>query len=373
MDALRLLQAARSLADPTLLHRGVDNAILWSLGNVVMPMEVAAPAQRVDIETFWAASTVAAPSPVRVVGELPSRRGGRVRVLDLEGPSQGPGEHPGSAHLLAQARFNTGAQPDAPAVLIIHGFAVPTAIVEDYHANLLTARGAHAVRLDLPFHLRRRAVDTRSGDGFFGADLTRVRDVIRQSVEDAAALVAWMQAEMSPRVAVIGFSLGGLVAALLAARVPMAAALPVIPAADLPEIFMTYAPSRSRARAGMVGDGGGPWGVDRATARRTLDEALAPVVPRRLHPKTEPQRMAIISATHDRVVGGASARRLAHSWGTPLWHYDHGHITVLTAPGLTTRLHSFLLDTAAGDRDAPAETAHALLGRDRRRAVPAAS
>ena len=371
MDALRLLQGVRPLIDPTLLHRGVDNAILWSLGSVLMPMDVAAPPQPVDIESFWAASTVAAPPRVRVVGELPSRRRGRVRILDLDGPSQGPGEHPGSAHLLAQARFNSDAQLEAPAVLIIHGFAVPTAIVEDYHANLLTARGAHAVRLDLPFHLRRRAVDTRSGDGFFGADLTRVRDVIRQSVEDAAAIVAWMQAEMSPRVAVIGFSLGGLVAALLAARVPVAAALPVIPAADLPEIFMTYAPSRSRARAGIIGDGGGPWGADRATARRTLDEALAPVVARRLRPQTEPQRIAIVSATHDRVVGGAVARRLADSWGTHLWHYDHGHITVMTAPGLTARMHSFLLDTAAGG--APAEPAHTLLGSVRRRAVPAAS
>jgi len=368
MDAMRLLRAARPLLDPALFHRGVDSAILWSLGNVEMPLHVAEPARQVEIERFWSESRVDAPARLRVAAELPRRRRGQVRVLDLEGPSSGPGQHPGSRRLLAQARFNTAAVVGAPAVLILHGFAVPTAIVEDYHAGLLTARGAHTVRLDLPFHLRRRAVDTRSGDGFFSVDLTRMREVIRQSVEDAAAIVAWMRTELSPDVAVVGFSLGGLVAALLAARVGLAAALPVIPAADLPEIFLEYAPARSRSRAGIVGEAGGPWGADRKTAKRVLDEALAPVLPQRLQPRTDSDRIAIVSATHDRVVGGASARRLAAAWNAASWDYDHGHITIMTAPGLTSRMHSFLLDTAVRPRD----SGRALVGRSGRSAVSAA-
>lgn len=235
-------------------------------------------------------------------------------------------------------------------MLLIHGYAVSSSLYEDHHARLLHRRGVHTARLDLPFHMRRRAVGTNSGDGFFSADLGRTRDTLRAAVEDAAAVVAWARREVTPRVAVVGFSLGGLVTSLLAATTELEAAMPVIPAADLPEIFLERAPRRSRRRLGLVDGSGGLWGDDTLAARTLLEASLAPVVPRNLVPATAPDRITIIAARHDQVVGGDSARRLADAWGTECWAYDRGHITIMTAPGLTRRMHDQLVRTAMRDR-----------------------
>jgi hypothetical protein len=75
------------------------------------------------------------------------------------------------------------------------------------------------LRIDLPFHLRRSPPRARSGDGFFSIDPVHTRAVIRQSVEDVAALVAWTRAAVTPTVRVLGTSLGGLISLLTVALV----------------------------------------------------------------------------------------------------------------------------------------------------------
>jgi dienelactone hydrolase len=214
---------------------------------------------------------------------------------------------------------------------------------EDWHAWRLLRRGAHAARVDLPFHMSRRVPGQRSGDGFFSTDLDHDRDVFRQAVEDAAAVVAWARREVTSRVAVLGFSLGGLVACLLAAVVPLDAVVAVTPPCDLAETMLERSPSRIRRQLGLVGGSGGPWGTDAAAARGVLDAALAPVTPRLLHPVTDPARIAVVCAEYDGIVGAGPVRQLATAWGAELLEYRHGHISVMSARGITRRLHDRLL------------------------------
>src|ERR1039457_1370838 len=181
--------------------------------------------------TFWEQSRLHNPHAIRVNREWESLDGPRWRELELEGDSEGPGGHWGSRHLLATAHIRREPGP-APFVLLLHGYAVPQTTYDRWLAKEMRLRGAHTARLDLPYHLRRTLPGQRSGDGYFSLDPAHIRAVVRQSVEDAAAVIAWARAEVSPSVSVVGVSLGGLIATLLAAHLELDRVIAVAPFSD---------------------------------------------------------------------------------------------------------------------------------------------
>ena len=329
------------------LARAVDTAVRWRLGFIEMAGSVPARVEAVDVAGFWLQSRVASPAPIRAT---PLRSGRGPRLIDLAGDSEGPGEHLGSRRLHGRAML----QPDGSdtTVLLLHGFAAPGPFYENHHARLLLRRGVNAARLDLPFHMTRRVAGRSPGGGFFSSDAAHTRAVLRQATEDAAAVVAWLRREAGPRVVVVGFSLGGLVACLLAATTALDSVVAVTPPCELTDIVLERSPRRTRRRLGLVDGAGGPWGGDAAAARAHLEAALAPVTPARLRPVTPPHRIAVVAADHDQIVGREPVHRLAQTWGCDLWSYQHGHITVMTARGITARLHDRVLerieDTVAG-------------------------
>lgn len=300
-----------------------------------MPRELSL--SEVDPGEFWRASRVGDPAAVTAVRELGPGRAGGVRLVDLEGPSLGPGRHPGCRRLMARAHLHERS-PEAPVVIILHGFAVPAPLYDERFARMFAGAGVSAVRLDLPYHLRRRIRGRCSGAGFFGADPALVRESIRQSVEDASALVAWARARGSARVCLLGFSLGGLVALLLAAQVEVDEVLAVVPFCDPATTFLEQLPRRVRERIGLVDGAGGIWGADTAAARAALDASLAPVIARNLTPRTPGGRMTLVAAELDTIVGPRPIGDLAARWGARCWTYDgHGHMSVLVARGFWSR------------------------------------
>jgi pimeloyl-ACP methyl ester carboxylesterase len=325
-------------------HRGIDAAIMWRLGAARYEPSLSPGHAPVRPEEFWSATSVARPAPVSVTGRWPRWDGEELR---LEAPSQGPGGHPGASKLIATARINERAAGGAPMVLIVHGYAVPIPFWDAMQARRLRAAGAHTVLIDLPFHLRRRVPRRKSGDGYFGADPARIRATVRQSVEDAAALVAWARATVTPDVRVLGVSLGGLVASLLAAQVELEGAVIVAPFCDPPATFLERLPRNARRRLGLSRTSGGTWGADPAAARAMLDDALAPIVPRNLVPRTPPERITLVRPELDGIVGEAPIAELAARWDVELWDYPYGHITVMNAPGIGSRIRSRLLEDVA--------------------------
>lgn len=324
-------------------HRAVDAAILWRLGASRYENRLEGIAEAAEPEQFWSRSSVHAPSRVSVAAEW-GQHG--TRHLRLEGASHGPGAHAGSRKLIADAHLTASAGTAAPLVLILHGYAVPFPFWDAAQARRLRAHGAHSLLLDLPFHMRRRAPGRRSGDGFFHTDPSHIAATVRQSVEDAAALVAWARAEVTPTVRVLGVSLGGLIATLLAAQVEVDAAVAVAPFCDPPSTFMSRLPGNARRRLGITATSGGRWGVDQAAARAMLDVTLAPIVPANLVPRTSGTRITLVRPLYDSIVGPGPIADLAAAWGTELWDYPHGHITVMNAPGINARIHQRLLRPA---------------------------
>lgn len=322
-------------------HRGIDSAILWRLGTLRYETKAFDRGELVSPLAFWAESRVSHPAPISVTHEWNHRHS---RELRLEGASDGPGDHPGAHKLIATAHITHGLPADAPVILLVHGYAVPVPIWDELQARRLRARGAHTIRIDLPFHLRRRVPGHGSGDGFFGSDPARIRATVRQSVEDAAALVAWARREISPIVGAMGVSLGGLIVSLLAAQVELDSVVAVAPLCDPPSTFLEHMPRNLARRLGLSATSGGAWGDDPAAARELLEGMLAPLVLRNLLPRTPPENITLVRPELDLIVGPEPIGALAQAWGVELWDYPYGHITVMNAPGITQRIHDRLLD-----------------------------
>src|ERR1700730_15940025 len=225
---------------------------------------------------FWERSRVHDPRSIRVNREWESLGGPRWREVELEGDREGPGGHGGNRLLVATAHVRRAPGP-APFVLLLHGYAVPQTSYDRWLARQLRLRGAHTARLDLPLHLPRTLPGQRSADGCFGLDPAHIRAVVRQAVEDAAAIIAWARAEVSPNVTVVGVSLGGLIATLLAAQLELDRVIAVAPFCDPATTLSQRPPTPSLRHLGMIGTDTLAWGPDRASAGRFLQETLVPL------------------------------------------------------------------------------------------------
>lgn len=331
-------------------HRRIDSAVLWRLGALRYETLGSPRRDPVSAQGFWDASRVGAPAPLSVTGSWYHRRS---RELRLEGPSQGPGHHPGASKLIATAHITPGLPPEAPMVLIVHGYAVPLPVWDALQARTLRAAGAHTMFVDLPFHLRRRVPAKHSGDGYFGSDPDWICATVRQSVEDAAAAIAWARQEVTPTIAVMGVSLGGLIATLLAAQLTLDSVVAVAPLCDPPVTFLEHMPRQLARRLGINSTSGGAWGEDRVQARVMLDGSLAPLVARNLVPRTAPEDITLVRPELDMIVGPEPIAALAQAWGVEMWDYPYGHITVMNAPGIGLRIRDRLLDTDRLHMDTP--------------------
>ncbi len=329
----------------------LDRMVHLRLTTVVVGRPAVIDRSPSDPFDFWQASRVREPRTVRITRERDSLEGPRWRELELEGDSEGPGTHWGSRRLIATAHVRRTPQP-APFVLLLHGYAVPQTTYDRWLARQMRMRGAHTARLDLPYHLRRTLPGARSGDGYFSIDPAHIRAVVRQSVEDAAAIIAWARSEVSPTVVVVGVSLGGLIATLLAALLDLEGVIAVAPFCDPAATLSLRPPVPSLRHLGMLGDDEASWGLDRASAGHMLHETLAPLIARNLTPRTPGARITLVRAMQDLVVGADPVTELAETWRTDLWTYPHGHITVMSASGIAKRITE-RATTLQGDSSLP--------------------
>lgn len=332
----------------SVLSDHLDRSVVLQLGGVFVEQPAMLDVSPVEPRAFWEATRVADPRNVWVERSWESFDGRGWHEHELAGDSAGPGTHRGSRLLYATAHVGPRGAA-APLVVLLHGYAFPFTGFDRWIAWRLRRRGAHTVRLELPFHFRRAVPREHSGDHFFSLDPAHLRAVLRQSVEDAAAVVAWARREVTPDVRVMGTSLGGLVGLLLSALVPMDRALTVAPLCDAPVSFTESRAGAMQRYMGMIGKAARSWGADQASVRDVLSASLAPIVPKRLRPVTPPERITIVESAGDRIVGAEPMEELARVWGTKLWRYPHGHITVMNAPGLPTRIVGHLAAPAGAD------------------------
>jgi predicted alpha/beta-fold hydrolase len=207
----------------------------------------------------------------------------------------------------------------APATLLmLHGFTMgnfrvdaAVLMVEEWYG-----RGLDVVQMALPFHGARCPAEARfSGERFASWHVGRLNEAVRQSVNDVVRVIAWLRAEQPETpVGIVGVSLGGYVAALLA-ELDEALAF-VLPVAAPVHLGLLPSTLFARSRYGTVmAPPLAPEELERAyRAHCPLTHALA--VPR--------ERVFLVAGRGDRVVPPAHVVALWDHWGRPALHWYGG-------------------------------------------------
>jgi alpha-beta hydrolase superfamily lysophospholipase len=222
-------------------------------------------------------------------------------------------------------------------MLALHGFTMGSPRID---AHVLMAErwfvlGFDVALMTLPFHGARASATCRySGERFASWHAGRLNEAVRQSVHDASLVMRWLGEARGAPVGVLGVSLGGYVAALLAAHHrDLAFAIPVVPAVCLADLPSRLFPLSRSARAGTPP----PLTVDelRDAYRAHSPLSLGLAVPR--------ERVFVVAARADGITMAWHARRLWEHWGRPeaLW-FDGGHVSPFHRSRIAAAIESHL-------------------------------
>jgi len=242
-------------------------------------------------------------------------------VLDATWSSPLAPHHEGIAgRYLAHPENQTGAArlflgPGArrPAVILIHGYRAGQFAIEErvWPIAWMLERGLDVALAVLPFH----GVRARRGTALFPSSDPRFTiEGFRHAIHDLRVTARLLRDRGAPAVGVMGMSLGGYTASLLATVVDdLAFAVPIIPLASI---------------ADFARDGGRLVGSeeDQRLQHEALDEAHRVVSPLARPPRLSPDRVLVIAGDGDRITPLAHARRLTDHFQAPLETFAGGHI-----------------------------------------------
>jgi pimeloyl-ACP methyl ester carboxylesterase len=201
-----------------------------------------------------------------------------------------------------------------PAVIAIHGYLGGHWAIEEraWPIRSLNRWGLDVALALLPFHgVRARAGS--SAPPFPGGDPRVTNEGFRQVVADLRSLASILRARGATSVGVMGMSLGGYSAALLATLdADLAFAVPLIPLASVADF------ARDQGRLGT-----GENALLQHEALEAANRVVSPLARPLLVPR---ERLLVAAAANDRVTPIAHAERLAAHFDVPLLRVHGGHI-----------------------------------------------
>jgi pimeloyl-ACP methyl ester carboxylesterase len=201
-----------------------------------------------------------------------------------------------------------------------------------------------------PFHFDRTPAGTFSGEMMVTGDVCLTVEAFRQSVSDLSAVVSWLRREQPAGpgpVGLMGYSLGGYTAALLACA-----------RADLEFVVIG---SAGDSVASVILDTGLGVNVREDLSwsgmhqRENLTRAWSVISPGRMKPLVARDRILLVSGRYDRIMLPQSVDALAAAWGSmPIQWEPQGHYSLLAFPGrLVRRSLPFLQARASRSTSAP--------------------
>lgn len=214
-----------------------------------------------------------------------------------------------------------------PWLMCIHGYrmGVPWLDFRLFDPGWLHHRlGFNLIMPVLPLHGPRRC-GWRSGDEYFDGDFMDLFHAQMQALWDLRRTLAWLRMqEQSPRVGVLGFSLGGYNAALLAqyAR-SLDFVVAGIPLCDPAASLMRRMPAPLRR-----------WCEDVGATEQCFRDVLHPVSPLARPPLVARGHRHVFAGALDRVVEPEQALMLAAHWDTTVAWYAGGHLTFRGRPAV---------------------------------------
>jgi len=214
----------------------------------------------------------------------------------------------------AAARLFLHGDRPRPAVLLLHGYRAGQWALEArvWPVEWLFARGLDVVLPVLPFHAVR--APSLGAPLFPGSDPRVTNEGFRQAVLDLRTLARHLRDRGATDVGVMGMSLGGYTASLLATVEPrLSFAVPMIPLASMAHM------ARSLGR--FTGSA-----LEQRAQFEALDAAHRAVSPLARAPLLDAGRVLVLAAEGDRITPLDHARWLAAHFGAPLHLFEGGHI-----------------------------------------------
>ncbi len=203
-------------------------------------------------------------------------------------------------------------------IIAVHGFGMGHPRVD---AIALQARDWFDAGLDvalftLPRHGARTDKDTRfSGAALASGDIADLNATIRQSLHELLLLARMLREESDAPVGILGQSLGGYLAALLACRDPdLAFVVPIVPPACLGDLAWRFLAASRSAR-------------DTARAAFTLAElrtCFRGHSPLAYRPLVARERLLLVAGRGDRIVPPEHPQALWKHWEEPAIHWFGG-------------------------------------------------
>jgi len=221
---------------------------------------------------------------------------------------------------------------ERPVAILIHGYMAGSYPMEQRVWPLLRLlrSGYDAALFTLPFHGVRANATRRGAPEFPGSDPRFSNEGFRQVIADLRNFVGWLRAQGRPEIGVMGMSLGGYTAALLATVEPgLSFCVPVIPLASLADFVREQgALSSSPAVA--------------ADEHALLSRIYRVVSPIDRKPLIHPTRTLVVAGKADRITPVTHARKLAAHFGSQLVSWDGGHLLQLGRNAAFRRVETLL-------------------------------
>jgi dienelactone hydrolase len=322
-----------------------DEALLaWMIARLGLPSgdehvrierEVAAARELFDSRGWLEKPTDYHPAPPDL--ERPSLRRARVRGIAYEhlwfdsGYEPHPGE-PGRERWLSYAANRTAhawvlrhAGPERPWLVCVHGYVMgwPLLDLSLFPPEIFHHRfGLNMIVPTLPLH-GRRSIGRRSGEGYLRGDVMDTVHAEAQAMWDLRRLLDWVRSQGDAPVGVLGISLGGYNAALLASLDDgLACAIAGVPVADFARIVFRHGPPlhlRDVVELGLVEE-----------RMREVKRVISPLV---LEPRVPADRRWLFAGVADRIVPPDHVRDLWRHWDRPpiVW-YQGAHVSFRAHP-----------------------------------------
>lgn len=234
-------------------------------------------------------------------------------------------------NLTGRARLYRGGH-GRPVVICIHGYLGGSYAIEElkFPREFFFQNGIDVALPVLPHHAARGA----RGNGpppFPSVDPALTNEGFRQAIYDLRVLVAHLRAEGAPWVGVVGTSLGGHTATLLATlEDELAFVVPVVPLASVADFARDH---------GELGHG-----ADSVRLFEAFERANAVVSPYTRASRVPAARTFVIGAEGDAITGVAHAERIARHLDTTVSIAAGGHLLQLWRGPLTKGLATILSD-----------------------------
>jgi len=211
-------------------------------------------------------------------------------------------------------------QRGRPWLLCIHGYRMGTSFLDLrlFAPHILFKRlGLNLVMPVLPLHGPRR-IGGQSGDHFLDGDPLDLLFAETQALWDLRRTVAWIRGqEPEARIGVLGYSLGGYNAALLATHeAGLDFVIAGIPVADFATVLWEHVPTPLRLYFEAEG-----------LSRERYQRLLKVVSPLALAPKLPAERLHLFAGSADRVVPPAQPLKLARHWQRNVHWFPGAHLT----------------------------------------------